>query len=265
MHETTIDLKHGDCLELMKNIPDGSVDMILTDPPYGTTACKWDSVIPFEPMWEQLNRIIKPNGAICLFGSEPFSSALRMSNIKNFKYDWVWQKPRGTGHLNSKKQPLRDVENISVFYKKQSMYNPQYGCGKPYSALKGGKKTKISESGKTTYGTFMNGAEYRNDNSGFRYPKQIIKFGVVERGTVHPTQKPVDLLEYLIRTYTNEGDTVLDFTMGSGSTGVACVNTNRRFIGIELDDKYFEIAKQRIDAAICDKENPRTEIVIMEE
>ena len=262
MYEEMDDLKHGDCLELMKDIPDGSVDLVLTDPPYGTTACKWDSVIPFEPMWEQLNRIIKPNGAICLFGSEPFSSALRMSNIKNFKYDWVWQKPRGTGHLNSKKQPLRDVENISVFYKKQCMYNPQYGYGKPYSALKGGKKTKISESGKTTYGTFMNGAEYRNDNSGFRYPKQVIKFGVVERGTVHPTQKPVALLEYLIKTYTNEDETVLDNCMGSGSTGVACVNTNRRFIGIELDDKYFEIAKQRIDAAIRD--NKRTEITVKE-
>ena len=262
MCEAMIELRHGDCLELMKDIPDGSVDLVLTDPPYGTTACKWDSVIPFEPMWEQLNRIIKPNGAICLFGSEPFSSALRMSNIKNFKYDWVWQKPRGTGHLNSKKQPLRDVENISVFYKKQCMYNPQYGYGKPYSALKGGKKTKISESGKTTYGTFMNGAEYRNDNSGFRYPKQVIKFGVVERGTVHPTQKPVALLEYLIKTYTNEDETVLDNCMGSGSTGVACVNTNRRFIGIELDDKYFEIAKRRIDAAVCDKE--RTEITVKE-
>ena len=246
------ELWHGDCLELMKNIPDGSVDLVLTDPPYGTTACKWDSVIPFEPMWEQLNRIIKPNGAICLFGSEPFSSALRMSNIKHFKYDWVWQKPRGTGHLNSKKQPLRDVENISVFYKKQCMYNPQYGYGKPYSALKAGKKTKLSESGKTTYGTFMNGAEYRNDNSGFRYPKQVIKFGVVERGTMHQTQKPVALLEYLIKTYTNEGETVLDFTMGSGSTGVACVNTNRHFIGIELDEGYFNIAKRRIEEAVND-------------
>ena len=241
-----IELWQGDCLELMKNIPDSSVDLVLTDPPYGTTNCKWDSVIPFEPMWEQLNRIIKPNGAICLFGSEPFSSALRMSNIKNFKYDWIWQKPRGTGHLNSTKQPLRDVENISVFYKKQCAYHPQYGDGKPYSALKGGKKSKVSKIGQTTYGTFMNGAEYRNDNSGFRYPKQVIKFGVVERGTVHPTQKPVALLEYLIRTYTNEGETVLDFTMGSGSTGVACVNTNRNFIGIELDEGYFEIAKKRI-------------------
>ena len=244
-----VELKQGDCLELMKNIPDGSVDLVLTDPPYGTTACKWDSVIPFEPMWAQLNRIIKPNGAICLFGSEPFSSALRMSNIKNFKYDWVWKKPRGTGHLNSKKQPLRDVENVSVFYKKQCTYNPQYSIGEPYSALKGGKISKVSESGVTTYGKFMNGAEYRNDNNGFRYPKQVLEFGVVERGTLHPTQKPVPLLEYLIRTYTNEGETVLDFTMGSGSTGVACVNTNRNFIGIELDEGYFNIAKKRIEEA----------------
>ena len=244
-----VDLRFGDCLELMKNIPDGSVDLVLTDPPYGTTACKWDSVIPFEPMWEQLNRIIKPNGAICLFGSEPFSSALRMSNIKNFKYDWVWKKPRGTGHLNSKKQPLRDAENVSVFYKKQCTYNPQYSIGEPYSALKGGKMSKVSESGVTTYGKFMNGAKYGNDNNGFRYPKQVLEFGVVERGTLHPTQKPVDLLEYLIRTYTNEGETVLDFTMGSGSTGVACVNTNRNFIGIEIDPNYFQIASRRIGAS----------------
>ena len=172
-----------------------------------------------------------------------------MSNIKNFKYDWVWKKPRGTGHLNSKKQPLRDVENVSVFYKKQCTYNPQYSIGEPYSALKGGKMSKVSESGVTTYGKFMNGAEYRNDNNGFRYPKQVLEFGVVERGTLHPTQKPVALLEYLIRTYTNEGETVLDFTMGSGSTGVACVNTNRNFIGIELDDGYFEIARKRIEEA----------------
>ena len=246
-------LYQGDCIEVMKDIEDGSVDLILTDPPYGTTACKWDSVIPFEPMWEQLNRIIKPNGAICLFGSEPFSSALRMSNIKNFKYDWVWKKPRGTGHLNSKKQPLRDVENVSVFYKKQCTYNPQYSIGKPYSALKGGKMSKVSESGVTTYGKFMNGADYRNDNNGFRYPKQVLEFGVVERGTLHPTQKPVPLLEYLIRTYTNEGETVLDFTMGSGSTGVAALNTNRTFIGIELDEEYFKIAENRIKQAIIDK------------
>lgn len=164
--------------------------------------------------------------------------------------------------MNAKKQPLRDIETISVFYKKQCTYNPQYSDGEPYSA-KGGKNARVSNAGVTTYGKFMNGMEFRNDNSGIRYPKQLQEFGVVERGTVHPTQKPVALLEYLIKTYTNEGETVLDNCMGSGSTGVACVNTNRRFIGIELDDKYFEIAKQRIDDAIRDKE--RTEITVMEE
>jgi site-specific DNA-methyltransferase (adenine-specific) len=230
----------------MEQIPNKSVDMILCDLPYGTTACKWDIVIPFDELWERYNRIIKDNGAICLFGSEPFSSKLRMSNLSCYKYDWIWRKPRGTGHLNAKKQPLRDVENISVFYKKQCVYNPQFTKGEPYSALKGGKTSRVSESGTTTYGKFMNGAEYRNDNDGFRYPKQVIEFGVVERGTVHPTQKPVELLEYLIKTYTNENDIVLDNCMGSGSTGVAAKNLNRDFIGIELDENYFEIAKSRI-------------------
>ena len=239
----------GDCLQKMQAIPDASIDLILCDLPYGTTACKWDNVIPFEPMWEQLNRIIKPNGAILLFGSEPFSSALRMSNIKQFKYDWYWRKPRGTGHLNAKKQPLRDIETISVFYKKQCTYNPQFSEGAPYSAAKGGKNARVSDAGVTTYGKFMNGMEFRNDNPGVRYPKQLLEFGVVERGTVHPTQKPVAILEYLIRTYTNEGDTVLDNCMGSGSTGVACANTDRDFIGIELDENYFNIAKNRIEAA----------------
>lgn len=242
-------LYQGDCLDIMEQIPNKSVDMILCDLPYGTTACKWDIVIPFDELWERYNRIIKDNGAICLFGSEPFSSKLRMSNLSCYKYDWIWRKPRGTGHLNAKKQPLRDVENISVFYKKQCVYNPQFTKGEPYSALKGGKTSRVSESGTTTYGKFMNGAEYRNDNDGFRYPKQVIEFGVVERGTVHPTQKPVELLEYLIKTYTNENDIVLDNCMGSGSTGVACKNLNRDFIGIELDENYFEIAKSRIETA----------------
>lgn len=243
-----IELWHGDCLELMNDIPDKSVDMILCDLPYGTTQCKWDSIIPFEDLWKQYNRIIKDNGAICLFGSEPFSSKLRISNLKMFKYDWIWRKPRGTGHLNAKKQPLRDVENVSVFYKKQCLYNPQFTKGEPYSALKGGRKSRVCEAGNTTYGRFMNGAEYRNDNSGFRYPKQVIDFGVVERGTLHPTQKPVLLLEYLIKTYTDEGEIVLDNCMGSGSTGVACKHLNRKFIGIELDNTYFEIAKRRIES-----------------
>lgn len=242
-----IKLLQGDCLELMKDIPDESIDMILCDLPYGMSACKWDIIIPFDKLWREYNRIIKDNGAICLFGLEPFSSKLRISNLDFYKYDWIWRKPRGTGHLNAKKQPLRDVENISVFYKKQCIYNPQFTKGEPYSSLKGGKTAKVSESGVTTYGKFMNGAEYRNDNDGFRYPKQVIEFGVVERNTVHPTQKPVALLEYLIRTYTNENDTILDSCMGSGSTGIAALNTNRNFIGMELDENYFQIAEKRIN------------------
>ena len=229
-----VELKQGDCLELMKDIPDGSVDLVLTDPPYGTTACKWDSVIPFEPMWEQLNRIIKPNGAICLFGSEPFSSALRMSNIKNFKYDWIWQKSNVMGFLNAKKRPLKETENISVFNSK--VYYPQGLEINEKGKNRRGKQTE-------TLGKYepINKSEYKN------YPRTVLQFKS-ERGC-HPTQKPVPLLEYLIRTYTNEGETVLDFTMGSGSTGVACVNTGRRFIGIELDEGYFNIAKKRIEEA----------------
>ena len=233
-----MELYNGDCLELMKQIPDGSVDLALTDPPYGTTACKWDSVIPFEPMWEQLNRIIKPNGAICLFGSEPFSSALRMSNIKNFKYDWIWQKSNVMGFLNAKKRPLKETENISVFNAK--VYYPQ--------GLEINEKGKNHRGKQTeTLGKYepINKSEYKN------YPRTILQFKS-ERG-FHPTQKPTELLEYLIRTYTNEGETVLDFTMGSGSTGVACVNTGRRFIGIELDAVYFDIAKERIDRAMAAK------------
>ena len=240
-----IDLRKGDCLEVMKSIPDNSIDAIITDPPYGTTACKWDSVIPFDLMWEQLNRIIKPNGAIVLFGSEPFSSALRMSNIKNYKYDWIWKKPKGTGHLNAKRMPMNDVETISVFYRKQCIYNPQFTEGEPYKA----------KSGKSSFDGYGKDNRKGNDNKGKRYPKRLLEFNVVERNTLHPTQKPVDLMEYLIKTYTNENETVLDFTMGSGSTGVAAGNTNRNFIGIEMDNKYFDIATERIN-----KEEPQKEL-----
>ena len=240
---------HGDCLELMKEIPDGSIDLVLTDPPYGTTACKWDSVIPLEPMWKELKRIIKPNGAIVLFAAQPFTSVLISSNLKSFKYDWTWRKPKGTGHLNAKKMPMRDKEDIVVFYDKQCTYNPQFSKGVPYKD-KAGKNHADSTSMTENYGAYTN---FRNDNEGLRYPKQVIEFGVVERGTLHPTQKPVPLMEYLIKTYTNESETVLDFTFGSGSTGVACVNTNRKFIGIEKDEGYFKIAEERINAAIKDK------------
>ena len=234
-----INLMQGDCLELMKTIPDGSVDMVLTDPPYGTTACKWDTVIPFEPMWAELKRVIKPNGAIVLFGSEPFSSLLRCSNLKMFKYDWVWEKSKATGFLNSKKQPLRAHEIISVFYSKQPTYNPQMINGESYN--KGVRKEQTEND---VYGRF-NQVEVKSD--GLRFPRSVQYFKTAEsEGGFHKTQKPVPLLEYLIKTYTQENETVLDFTMGSGSTGVAAKNLNRKFIGIELDEKYFEIAKTRI-------------------
>ena len=231
----------GDCLELMKHIPDGSVDMVLTDPPYGTTACKWDNVIPFEPMWAELKRVIKSNGAIVLFGSEPFSSCLRMSNIKNYKYDWVWVKEQGTGFLNSKKQPLRNNEQISVFYQKQPTYNRQMRMGfKSYETKKGGLTDNYNKDSKD---------EILTKSNGERYPLNTLYF-TRDKDKQHPTQKPVALLEYLIKTYTQENETVLDFTFGSGSTGVAAKNTNRKFIGIEMDEGYFEIAKQRIAEAI---------------
>lgn len=242
-----MELLHGDCLELMKNIPDKSIDMILTDPPYGITACKWDSVIPFALMWEQLNRIIKDNGAIVLFGSEPFSSALRMSNIKNYKYDWLWDKKRPTGFLNAKRQPLRRIENIIVFYKKQCCYYPIMRKGA--KRFKGHKEYHSLDK---IYGDF----KATNKINDEYYPTSILEFSNANMtGKLHPTQKPVPLLEYLIKTYTLENETVLDFTMGSGSTGVACVNTNRDFIGIELDDKYFSIAKDRIEAAQKEVQN----------
>ena len=222
----------GDCLERMKEVESGSVDMVLTDPPYGTTACKWDSIIPLEPMWEQLKRVIKSNGVIVLFGSEPFSSFLRCSNISQYKYDWVWQK-RPVNFLNAKKQPLRKTERISIFGGKT--YNPQ-------GLMPCNKINKRSNSTET------NGLHGLSNVSKFtNYPTDVLEF-IGERG-LHPTQKPVALMEYLIKTYTNEGETVLDFTMGSGTTGVAAKNLDRNFIGIELDETYFNIAKLRISEA----------------
>ena len=239
-----INLIKGECIQQMKLIPSGSIDAIITDPPYGTTACKWDSVIDFELMWEQLNRVIKPNGAIVLFGSEPFSSALRMSNIKNYKYDWVWEKSKASNFVLAKKQPLKAHEIISVFNAK-NVYNPQKTQGKPYN--KGREKRSGNLTGFLT--DVPNSNNYLVENkTGLRYPRSVQYFVTAEReGKHHPTQKPVALMEYLIKTYTNENETVLDFTMGSGSTGVACANTNRNFIGIEQDDKYFEIATNRIN------------------
>ena len=243
-----INLMQGGCLDLMKNIPNGSVDLILTDPPYGTTACKWDSVIPFEPMWAELKRIIKPNGAIVLFGSEPFSSMLRCSNLKMFKYDWVWEKSKVGNVFNCKNAPQKNFENIMIFSNgtiangsnKKMPYFPQ---GLIDVSITRKNQRKDSDVGTiANRPSRKNGSEYTQTKT--NYPRQIIKFNN-EQG-LHPTQKPVALLEYLIKTYTQENETVLDFTMGSGSTGVACKNTNRSFIGIELDHNYFEIAKERI-------------------
>ena len=243
-----VNLMKGDCLERMKEIPDGSVDLILTDPPYGTTACKWDSVIPFEPMWNELKRIIKPNGAIVLFGSEPFSSALRMSNIKQYKYDWVWDKKKPGAIGIAKYQPLRYTENISVFYAKRCNYFP---------IMIEREKVKISRNYKHSEINHKSlGAMDKNKEFTHKFPSNILTFSNAnQKGKLHPTQKPVALLEYLIKTYTQENETVLDFTMGSGSTGVACVNTNRNFIGFELDENYFNIAESRINKALNEKEN----------
>lgn len=227
-------LYKGDCLEIMPILESKSIDMILCDLPYGTTACKWDVAIPFKDLWAEYDRIIKENGAIVLFGSDPFSTKLKNSNLKNYRYEWVWQKEQGVNFLMAKKQPLRCHEIISVFYKKQPTYNPQFEKGQPYITKRKCQTVEIYNQ-KTAPIT---------KNSGYRYPKSVIKFNR-ERG-LHPTQKPVALLEYLIKTYTNENELVLDNCMGSGSTGIACLNTGRRFIGIEKDEKYFNIASERI-------------------
>ena len=237
----------GDCLEVMdKLIEQGVVvDAIITDPPFGTTKCKWDSVIPFDEMWSRLNKLIKPNGAIVLFSSQPFTSNLVMSNIKNFKYEWIWHKNKGGNPLNAKKMPMKQHENICVFYKKFPTYNPimeeRYGQGKERVKYKvqGGRFKEDKVYGEVD--NIVRNTQY----SELRNP-QTVQFFNVERG-LHPTQKPIKLMEYLIKTYTNEGELVLDFTMGSGSTGVACLNINRKFIGIELEEKYFNIAVDRME------------------
>ena len=231
-----VDLRCGDCLELMKDIPDKSIDMILCDLPYGTTKNKWDSIIPLDKLWEQYERIIKDTGAIVLFSQMPFTAELTHSNLKLFKYEWIWEKDNSTGFLNAKKMPLKIHENILMFYKKLPTYNPQMRTGfKPYKCKQGRHSTN--------YGAYEQG--HITESNGERYPIDIIEFK--KDSGLHPTQKPVALLEYLIKTYTNENDLVLDNCMGSGSTGVACKKLNRNFIGIELDEKYFEIAKERIE------------------
>ena len=221
-------LMQGDCLERMKEIPDGSIDMILCDPPYGTTACKWDSVIPLEKMWEQLKRVVKPNGAIVITAAQPFTSNLIMSNIKMFKYCWVWNKVLPRGHLNAKKMPLRVFEDVTVFYSKPCTYNPQKTAGHKRKVA----RTRYNKEGdgSQVYGKESRDTFYDSDE---RYPTGIIEISTAnQHGKVHPTQKPVALMEYLIKTYTNEYEMVLDFTMGSGTTGVACNNLNRKFVGI---------------------------------
>ena len=242
-------LMHGDCLELMKSIPDASVDMILCDLPYGTTACKWDSVIPFEALWEQYKRIAKPKSAIVLTASQPFTSALGASNLGDLKYSWYWRKTRATGHMNAKKMPMKDVEDVLVFYRAMPTYNPQ-GL-KPMNKVQKNSASHIARGISTDPTSVLTGGitaetwtqEWTN------YPRQVLDFAS-EGSTVHPTQKPVALMEYLIKTYTDEGDVVLDCVMGSGTTGVACANTGRNFIGMELDAGYFQIAKDRIHKAM---------------
>ncbi len=236
-------LLKGDCLIRMQEIEDESIDMIMTDPPYGTTACKWDSIIPLEPMWEQLLRIIKPNGAIVLMSSQPFTTNLITSNIKMFKYEWIWEKNRASNPMLAEKRPLKITEDIIIFYQKQPAYNYQ----KVFVGIKDKRKI-FSE--KIIHKDVINSKftiKCKKDD-GTRYPKNIIKI-IQESKPIHPTQKPVALMEYLIKTYTNQNELVLDFTMGSGTTGVACMNLDRRFIGIELVSKYFQIAKKRIKKA----------------
>ena len=245
-------LYNGDCLEVMDRLIEEGViaDTIICDPPYGTTACKWDTVIPFDEMWSRLNKLIKPNGAIALFSIEPFGSLLRISNIKNYRYDWQWLKSQSGNFMNANKQPHKKVEYINIFYKKQPTYNPlkiknPKGI-ETRSKYKASKQKDISIGQVSTHEEYtLSGTNYEADKL---LPISLLKFKNVHK-PMHPTQKPVELLEYLIKTYTNENELVLDFTMGSGSTGVACINTNRKFIGIELDNNYFNIAKQRIEEA----------------
>ena len=231
-------IHHGDCLEIMKDIPTGSVDMILCDLPYGTTACKWDTIIPFEPLWEQYERVIKDNGAIVLTASQPFTTKLINSNIYMFKYCWIWQKPQGVDPFMAKKRPLNNYEDVCVFYKKQPNYKPQFSEGKPYKVERDKELRKYEITDTVMKPTIT-------VNEGKRYPIRIVKFNQ-ERGC-HPTQKPVALFEYLIKTYTNEGETVLDNCMGSGTTAIACINTNRNYIGFELDEGYYKASIERIN------------------
>ena len=239
---------HGDCLERMKEIDSGSVDMVLADPPYGMTACKWDSIVPLEPMWEQLKRVVKKNGVVVMTASQPFTTKLISSNMNGFKHCWVWDKVAPTGYFNAKKKPLSRHEDICIFSEStlgNFTYNPQMRIGRLRN--KSPKRSSDGVQGRC-YGTIKHSGDNINDKY---YPTDIYTLSTANKtGKIHPTQKPVALMEYLIRTYTNEGETALDFTMGSGTTGVACVKTKRDFIGIELDDNYFNVAKGRIGEGV---------------
>lgn len=262
---SVIDLQQGDCLELMKSLENKSVDLILCDLPYGTTRNKWDSIIDLELLWEQYNRVIKDRGAILLFAQTPFDKVLGVSNLENLRYEIIWQKTAPTGFLNAKKMPMKAHENVLVFYKKLPTYNPQMTQGHPrkVSSKKSrtnsaNRHTKKSLKGESNYGVFAN--EIEGYDSTERYPLSVQVFAKdQQRENYHPTQKPVALLEWLIKTYSNEGDLVLDNCMGSGSTGVACVNLNRNFIGMELTEQYFEIAKERIEKVVVAKDEQETE------
>ena len=241
-----VELHHGDCLKILPTLSDNSVDMLLVDLPYGTTACKWDSIIPLDKLWEQYNRICKQNAAMVFTAAQPFTTVLASSNIKNFKYEWIWEKPQGTNPMNSKVMPLKSHENIFVFFRKKPTYNPQMWYSTPYSGFVS-DSSKIGE----VYGKQQ--SKHRDNPEGSRFPKTVLKYKQ-EKG-LHPTQKPVGLMEYLIKTYTNEGDIVLDNTMGSGTTGLACMNINRHFIGIESNEKYYNIAKDRLNKPILEALN----------
>lgn len=244
----SVRLIHGDCLTEMARLEAGSVDMVLCDLPYGTTACSWDAVIPFEPLWREYRRLVKPNGAIVLTASQPFTSALGASNLPMLKYAWYWRKTRATGHLNAKKMPMKDIEDVLVFYNALPTYNPQ-GL-RPLGKVQRNSASDMARGVSTDATSVVTGGitkiAYLQESTG--YPRQVLDFAS-EGSTVHPTQKPVALMEYLIRTYTNPGDTVLDNTMGSGTTIVAAVNTGRNAIGIERDPSYFQIAQERVRAA----------------
>ena len=229
---------HGDCLVEMKNIPDKSIDMILADLPYGTTACKWDTIIPFDKLWSEYERVIKDNGVIVLFASQPFTSNLIMSNPKLFRHEWIWEKTLFSNFALVKKQPAKLHENVCVFYKKQPTYNPQMIEGKPYTDKVRGRTMGV-------IGDAI-GQKKAIVNKGTRYPSSIQKYSNGNHNSLHPTQKPLELIEYMIKTYTNEGDVVLDNVAGSGTTGVACINLKRDFILIEKELNYYEIIKERL-------------------